>query len=141
MEEDASNSCDSEYEDEYVLLDLDEVAAKVCNFPPDAPYTLLGLDTLHPVLIIDNKLKLVGEYEETIGTCVVFNEEKTDSKARAVTQKKLGASGAKNSKQPVIKDVRPVGSLQKILKFRLATENENEEEANNTHGKKPSSKS
>ncbi|XP_065865521.1 uncharacterized protein [Euphorbia lathyris] len=34
-----------------------------------------GLDTLNPILIIDDKLKLVGEYKETIGTCLVFSED------------------------------------------------------------------
>ncbi|KAF9625051.1 hypothetical protein IFM89_017199 [Coptis chinensis] len=33
-----------------------------------------GLDTLNPILIIGDNLKLIGEYEETIGTCYVFTE-------------------------------------------------------------------
>jgi general transcription factor 3C polypeptide 6 len=34
-----------------------------------------GLDTLNPVLTIDGKIKLVGEYIETIGTCLAFSEK------------------------------------------------------------------
>ncbi|KAJ4836169.1 hypothetical protein Tsubulata_004978 [Turnera subulata] len=41
-------------EEEYVLLDLDDVAEQV-DIPPNAPY---GLDTLEPILTIDDKIKL-----------------------------------------------------------------------------------
>ncbi|XP_073025433.1 uncharacterized protein [Primulina eburnea] len=62
-----------EEEEEYVLLDLDSVSADI-DIPQDASYVLSGLDTLNPILIIDNKIKLIGEYEETIGTCIIFDE-------------------------------------------------------------------
>ncbi|XP_040990067.1 general transcription factor 3C polypeptide 6 isoform X3 [Juglans microcarpa x Juglans regia] len=61
-------------EEEFVLLDLNSVSGQL-DIPSNAPYVLSGLDTLNPVLIIDDKLKLIGEYEETIGTCLVFTEE------------------------------------------------------------------
>nr|POE53731.1 hypothetical protein CFP56_23271 [Quercus suber] len=61
-------------EEEFVLLDLSSVSGEF-DIPANAPYVLSGLDTLNPVLIIDGKLKLIGEYEETIGTCLVFTEE------------------------------------------------------------------
>ncbi|XP_047266186.1 general transcription factor 3C polypeptide 6 isoform X1 [Capsicum annuum] len=68
--------CDDNMEEEeaeYVLLDLDGISSEV-HIPPNAPYVLSGLDTLNPILIIDGKIKLIGEYDETIGTCLVFNE-------------------------------------------------------------------
>ncbi|GKV15914.1 hypothetical protein SLEP1_g26647 [Rubroshorea leprosula] len=61
-------------DEEYVLLDLDAVSEQV-DIPPNAPYVLSGLDTLNPLLIIDDKIKLIGEYEETIGTCLIFSED------------------------------------------------------------------
>ncbi|KAF6141423.1 hypothetical protein GIB67_021239 [Kingdonia uniflora] len=80
MEESISNKneiLEEEEEEEYVLLDLEDVCGQV-DIPPDAPYVLSGLDTLNPVLIIDNKLKLMGEYTETVGTCYVFSESDYD---------------------------------------------------------------
>lgn len=45
-------------EEEYVLLNLDGVLGQV-DIPPNAPYTLSGLDTLNPVLVIGDKVKLI----------------------------------------------------------------------------------
>nr|GEX78936.1 phospholipase A1-IIdelta-like [Tanacetum cinerariifolium] len=61
-------------EDEYIMLDLDGVCPSQVHIPPNASYVLTGLDTLNPILIIDDKIKLIGEYEETIGTCIVLSE-------------------------------------------------------------------
>ncbi|WJX73356.1 hypothetical protein P8452_57149 [Trifolium repens] len=69
-----SNATSREDEDEYILLDLDGVCGLI-DIPPNANYVLTGLDTLNPVLIIDDRFKLVGEYEETIGTCIAFSEQ------------------------------------------------------------------
>ncbi|KAJ6894338.1 hypothetical protein NC652_028180 [Populus alba x Populus x berolinensis] len=55
------------------FLDLDAVFAQV-DISPDTPYVLSGLDTAEPILIIDDKVKLIGKYEDTIGTCFVFSE-------------------------------------------------------------------
>ncbi|MED6153267.1 hypothetical protein PIB30_100249 [Stylosanthes scabra] len=74
MEANVTTPSDGEDEEEYVLLDLDAVTNLV-NIPPNAKYILTGLDTLNPLLIIDDKLKLIGEYEETIGTCIAFTEQ------------------------------------------------------------------
>ncbi|KAL8505913.1 hypothetical protein ACS0TY_016947 [Phlomoides rotata] len=60
-------------EDEYVLLDLESISNHI-GIQPNTPCVLSGLDMANPILLIDNKLKLMGEYEETIGTCVVFSE-------------------------------------------------------------------
>ncbi|KFK38883.1 hypothetical protein AALP_AA3G173400 [Arabis alpina] len=98
-------------EDEYVLIDLDDVTRHI-DIPSNAPYTLSGLDTLNPVLTIDGKIKLVGEYTETIGTCLAFSEKEEVSADENQTAKKL---------------VEPVAKIHKILKFRLALDNGDKE--------------
>ncbi|XP_030932204.1 general transcription factor 3C polypeptide 6 isoform X1 [Quercus lobata] len=112
-------------EEEFVLLDLSSVSGEL-DIPANAPYVLSGLDTLNPVLIIDGKLKLIGEYEETIGTCLVFTEED----GNPVVHEEVGPSEANlfsgkciiDPNQTPSKQVKPVTQLQKILKFRLATD-------------------
>ncbi|KAK2664721.1 hypothetical protein Ddye_003295 [Dipteronia dyeriana] len=63
-----------EDEEDFVLLNLD-VLCRQFDIPPNVPYTLTDLDTLNPILIIDRKFKLIGEYEETIGTCFGFSKD------------------------------------------------------------------
>ncbi|KAG2300376.1 hypothetical protein Bca52824_036848 [Brassica carinata] len=96
----------SKEEEEYVLIDLDEVARDI-DIPAEAPYILSGLDTLNPVLTINDKIKLVGEYLETIGTCLAFSDKEVVA--------------AEN--QTPHKTVEPIAKLHKILKFRLALDN------------------
>ncbi|XP_057498631.1 uncharacterized protein LOC130783119 [Actinidia eriantha] len=111
-----------EDEEEYVLLDLDGVSGQV-SIPPNAPYVLSGLDTLNPILIIDNKIKLIGEYEETIGTCFVF----TEGDVAPVVHEETGPSEANlfsgkfivDPKQAPAKEIKPIAHLHKVLKFRL----------------------
>ncbi|XP_048235407.1 uncharacterized protein LOC8288368 [Ricinus communis] len=118
---------EEEDEEEYVLIDLDAVSEQV-EIPPNAPYVLSGLDTLSPILIIDDKLKLVGEYEETIGTGLVFAEEE----AAPVVHEETGPSEANlfsgayiiDPNQAPVKQVKPVARLQKILKFRVLLDND-----------------
>ncbi|XP_058212912.1 uncharacterized protein LOC131324808 isoform X1 [Rhododendron vialii] len=126
-----------EDEEKYVLLDLDGVSGQV-HIPPNAPYVLSGLDTLNPILVIDNKVKLVsqkfgkiGEYEETIGTCFVF----TEGESAPVIHEETGPSEANlfsgkfiiDPKQPPAKEVNPVARLHQILKFRLLPESDIED--------------
>ncbi|KAB1217237.1 hypothetical protein CJ030_MR4G021084 [Morella rubra] len=118
---------DHEDEEEFVLLDLNSVSGQL-DIPPNAPYVLSGLDTLNPVLVIDDKLKLVGEYEETIGTCLVFTEEEAIPEVHEET----GPSEANlfsgkciiDPNQTPSKHVKPVAQLHKVLKFRLAPDDE-----------------
>ncbi|VFQ66691.1 unnamed protein product [Cuscuta campestris] len=118
-------------EEEYILMDLDNVADQI-TIPPNAPYVLSGLDTLNPILNIDGKIKLVGEYVDTIGTCLVFgesdesamvHEENGSSKANIISGKCLADPKPTSSKQ-----VRPITQLHKIIKFRLFRDGENEVE-------------
>ncbi|XP_030932205.1 uncharacterized protein LOC115957985 isoform X2 [Quercus lobata] len=68
----------------------------------------------------------IGEYEETIGTCLVFTEED----GNPVVHEEVGPSEANlfsgkciiDPNQTPSKQVKPVTQLQKILKFRLATD-------------------
>ncbi|GMN44778.1 hypothetical protein TIFTF001_013979 [Ficus carica] len=90
-----------------------------------------GLDTLNPVLIIGDNLKLIGDYEETIGTCLVFTEEDDGPAVREET----GPSEANlfsgkcivDPNQAPRKQVKPMTRLHKILKFRLATDDETQD--------------
>ncbi|KAI3828777.1 hypothetical protein L1987_02887 [Smallanthus sonchifolius] len=112
-------------EDEYVVLDLDAVSEQV-HIPPNAPYVLSGLDTSNPILIIDDKIKLIGEYEETLGSCIVLSE--TDAPPDFYEQ--TGPSEANlfsgkliiNPNQVPKKQVKPVCQLQRILRFKLLSE-------------------
>ncbi|KAJ8532382.1 hypothetical protein K7X08_012305 [Anisodus acutangulus] len=121
---------EEEEEAEYVLLDLDGLPPEV-HIPPNAPYVLSGLDTLNPILTIDGKIKLIGQYDETIGACLVFDE----SDAPSVVHEEAGPSEANlfpgrhtlDPKQTKSKQVKPVTQLQKILKFRLLQDCETED--------------
>ncbi|KAK3037930.1 hypothetical protein RJ639_031821 [Escallonia herrerae] len=126
----ATASPSHENEEEYVLLDLDDVYGQV-DIPQNAPYVLSGLDTLNPTLVIDNKLKLIGEYKETIGTCFVFSE----SESTPVAHEETGPSEVNlfsgkfvvDPKQSPTKQVKPIARLQKILKFRVVSEADTED--------------
>ncbi|CAJ1957946.1 unnamed protein product [Sphenostylis stenocarpa] len=119
-------SHEQEDQDEYVLLDLDGVS-NLINLPPNANYVLTGLDTLNPVLIIDDKFKLIGEYEETIGTCLAFTEQDT-----LVVHEETGSSEVNlfsgtrliDSSQPPTKQVKLLCQLHKVLKFKLSPDSE-----------------
>uniref|UniRef100_A0A7C8YIX2 Transcription factor TFIIIC triple barrel domain-containing protein n=1 Tax=Opuntia streptacantha TaxID=393608 RepID=A0A7C8YIX2_OPUST len=130
METYTTNSNQKLEKEEYVLLDLDAVCGQV-DIPPDEPYVLSmvkmqGLDTLNPILSIGNNLKLIGEYEETIGTCLIFSEnemppsvcEGSGSSEANISKGTLET----DHKQNPSKLIKPVTSLQKILKFRLLPE-------------------
>ncbi|KAM5585957.1 hypothetical protein ABKV19_005057 [Rosa sericea] len=113
---------EEEEEEEYVLLDLDSVYSQL-QIPPNAPYVLSGLDTMQPVLILDGKFKLIGQWDETIGTCLLFKEEVVP-----VVHEETGTSEANlfagkcivDQKQSSSKQVKPLGRTHRILKFRLA---------------------
>ncbi|KAI3708423.1 hypothetical protein L2E82_37592 [Cichorium intybus] len=119
-------------EEEYVLLDLDSVSGQI-HIPPNAPYVLSGLDTLNPILIIDEKIKLIGEYEETIGTCLVFSE----NNAPPVVHEETGPSEANlfsgkciiNPNEGTKKQVKPVCQLQKVLRFKLLQDDQTIEDS------------
>ncbi|TYI43395.1 hypothetical protein ES332_A01G166900v1 [Gossypium tomentosum] len=150
MEKNKDDDYGEEEDSEYVLLDLEAVRGKI-DIPLNAPYTLsgldtmnpiliidkkvkLGLDTMNPILIIDKKVKLIGEYEETIGTCFVFSEDE----ASPVVHEETGPSEANlfsgkyilDPNQAPRKQVKPVARLQKILKFRLLLDEDVQVETN-----------
>ncbi|CAN1304893.1 hypothetical protein LINPERPRIM_LOCUS26354 [Linum perenne] len=130
MEAELAEHGDTKCEEEYVLLDLDAVMEHV-NIRADMPYVLTGLDTLNPMLIIDGKWKLIGEYEETIGTCLVFSEHEEGP----VLHEERGPSEANlfsgrcivGPEEGPAKEVKPVGQLQKVLKFRLLLDEDAED--------------
>ncbi|KAJ0101861.1 hypothetical protein Patl1_04607 [Pistacia atlantica] len=122
MKADAMQHGDEEEEEEFVLLDLDDLPEEF-DIPPNAPYVLSGLDTLNPILIIDGKLKLIGEYEETIGTCFVFSENEAGPEVHEITgpseENLFAGKRIVDSDQSPRKQLEPVAHLHKILKFRI----------------------
>ncbi|XP_004244216.2 uncharacterized protein [Solanum lycopersicum] len=120
--------CDDNMEEaEYVLLDLDDLPCEV-YIPPNAPYVLSGLDTLNPILTIDGKIKLIGQYDETIGTCLVFDEKDTPPEEAGPSEANLcPGRPTLDPKQTKSKQVKLVTQLQKILKFRLLQNSETED--------------
>ncbi|KAK7335310.1 hypothetical protein VNO80_27088 [Phaseolus coccineus] len=118
-----SASCEHEDQDEYVLLDLDGVSDLI-NLPANAKYVLTALDTLNPVLIIDDKFKLIGEYEESIGTCLAFTEEDTPVVHEETGSSEVNLTRLIDSSQPPTKQVKPLCQLHKVLKFKLSPDSE-----------------
>ncbi|THU55176.1 hypothetical protein C4D60_Mb11t03800 [Musa balbisiana] len=123
-----------EGEEEYVLLDLDDVCVRA-DIPANASYVLSshgmqGLDTAKPVLVIGD-LKLIGEYQETMGTCYIFSEGDGSPTVTCSETKPSETNVFKDkqfldSKQAPSKQVKPIASLHKILKFKLVSEDQNE---------------
>ncbi|KAJ8511710.1 hypothetical protein OPV22_002144 [Ensete ventricosum] len=118
----------NEDEEEYVLLDLDDVCVRA-DIPANAPYVLSGLNTAKPVLVIGD-LKLIGEYQETVGTCYIFAEDgaptMTCSETKPSETNVFKDKQFLDSEQAPSKQVKPMASLHKILKFKLVTEDQNE---------------
>ncbi|CAH9115146.1 unnamed protein product [Cuscuta europaea] len=115
--------------EEYVLMDLDDVSDQI-SLPTNAPYVLSGLDTVNPILNIDGKIKLVGEYVETIGTCLVFSGSDTSPVVHEETgpsEANLLSGKCTGDPKQTSKQVKPITQFHKILKFRLLLEGENEE--------------
>ncbi|KQK22125.1 uncharacterized protein LOC100827200 isoform X2 [Brachypodium distachyon] len=138
---------DKEEEEEYILLELDDCLYS--DIQPNAPYilsildpplmpptvhrlvhfTTLGLDTLTPTLVVGDGLKMIGEYEETVGTCYLFSE--SDAPPKPICDEAALAQGNKDKQASISKDgmkevppkeVKHLASVQKILKFRSINE-------------------
>ncbi|PPD93026.1 hypothetical protein GOBAR_DD10058 [Gossypium barbadense] len=130
--------CIDEYGFDFVIFLTGNIAYLIywyfaVSFEQDC-YECQGLDTMNPILIIDKKVKLIGEYEETIGTCFVFSEDE----ASPVVHEETGPSEANlfsgkyiiDPNQAPRKQVKPVTRLQKILKFRLLLDEDVQVETN-----------
>ncbi|XP_048565964.1 uncharacterized protein LOC125545949 [Triticum urartu] len=119
---------EEEEEEEYVLLELD--GCLYSNIQPDAPYILSGLDTLAPNLIVGDGVKMIGEYEETVGTYYLFSESDASPKPvhdhsapPKVNKDKLGST----NKEGPSKEVKHLARVQKIVKFRSINEDHHEQ--------------
>ncbi|KAM0828487.1 hypothetical protein ACQ4PT_067510 [Festuca glaucescens] len=141
---------DDEEEEEYVLLELDDCLYS--DIQPNAPYILSGLDTLTPTLIVGDGLKMIGEYEETVGTCYLFSEsgkclnrtffcslflslsDASPKSAPAKGKKDKQASNSKEAPAPS-KEVKQLASVQKILRFRSIGEDHQEHRTYQHEGK------
>ncbi|CAM0944412.1 unnamed protein product [Alopecurus aequalis] len=141
---------EEEEEEEYVFLELDDCLYS--GIQPNAPYILsrlvsefvtttttkrfspkqvgagygvTGLDTLTPTLIVGDGLKMIGEYEETVGTCYLFSESDAPPKpvhGETAPPKENRDKQGGSSKEAPSKEVKHLASVQKILKFRLIGE-------------------
>ncbi|CAM0907409.1 unnamed protein product [Alopecurus aequalis] len=116
-------------EEEYVLLELDDCLHS--NIQPNAPYILSGLDTLTPTLIVGDGLKMIGEYEETVGTCYLFSESDAPTKSihdgMAPPEENKRKQGNNYKEAPArSKEVEHLASVQKILRFRSINEDHQE---------------
>lgn len=94
--------------------------------------SLLGLDTLTPNLIVGDGVKMIGEYEGTVGTYYLFSENDASpnpvhdhTEPPKVNQDKLGST----NKEGPSKEVKHLASVQKILKFRSINEDHQEHRA------------
>ncbi|CAL9208065.1 unnamed protein product [Musa hybrid cultivar] len=171
-----------EGEEEYVLLDLDDVCVRA-DIPANAPYVLSGLDTAKPVLVIGDLKLLLELFEENVGKHIQMYDlpamilqlentkrpwEHATSSLKVVILVLVNAfhhslsifkfsignltshgfvdgaptvtcSETKPSETNVLKDkqfldskqapskqVKPIASLHKILKFKLVSEDQNE---------------
>lgn len=104
---------------------------QVASAPPCVG-SLLGLDTLTPNLIVGDGVKMIGEYEGTVGTYYLFSESDASpnpvhdhTEPPKVNQDKLGNT----NKEGPSKEVKHLASVQKILKFRSINEDHQEHRA------------
>uniref|UniRef100_A0A7S0R9S3 Transcription factor TFIIIC triple barrel domain-containing protein n=1 Tax=Pyramimonas obovata TaxID=1411642 RepID=A0A7S0R9S3_9CHLO len=109
---------DEEEEVEYVLLDL---GTELEEHDLDNYQTvkLMRLDTESPVLQFDGKVTLVGSYEETIGTCVVFEERNAEGETAAAPPTTHRETQLRTMMRK--KRVSHLCNTDKILKFRRVT--------------------
>lgn len=125
-ESEKKNEEQEQEEEEYVLLDFGSDFSQ-CTFPPNIPYTLSGLDTLNPILTIGDGLKLRGEYEETIGSCLIFSES---AEEYSIAHEETGPSDANlfagkcivDPNQAPRKQIKNVCQLHKVLKFKVVSD-------------------
>ncbi|XP_024362876.1 uncharacterized protein [Physcomitrium patens] len=111
--DDAEEADEEEWEEEYVVLDLDDIFHGV-PVPSDA-YTLSDLDTLNPTLTLDSGLKMTGHYVETVGTVVVYSEKEAPGESQEVPISE-DPNAVKKEKKP-LKRIRGVCKLERKLKF------------------------
>ncbi|XP_066350313.1 uncharacterized protein [Miscanthus floridulus] len=110
---------EDEVEEEYVLLELDDCLYS--DISPGAPFVFSGLDTLTPTLTVGNGLKMIGEYEETVGTCYLFSESEAQPKPlsnETLPSEENTGNPTSSGKEGPSKEVNHLASVQKILKFR-----------------------
>ncbi|KAL3683555.1 hypothetical protein R1sor_001577 [Riccia sorocarpa] len=106
-------------EEEYVMLDLSQIFHGA-SLPPNCSYTLSGLDTMNPVLTLGDDLKLIGEYEETVGTILVFTESEEEVPRE---ERKRGINDNRPRKR-----TSNFCKTERKLKFMIMDEDERKEE-------------
>jgi general transcription factor 3C polypeptide 6 len=118
-EEEEEKAEEEEEETEYVVLDLDEVFNGAA-VPANCPYTLTGLDTMAPVLTLGNGLRLIGEYEETMGSVLIFSESEDTATHEHNDERDFPTPIDPDTRvKEVKKRVQSVCKLERRLKFRV----------------------
>ncbi|KAL3699249.1 hypothetical protein R1sor_017271 [Riccia sorocarpa] len=110
-------------EEEYVMLDLSQIFHGAA-LPPNCSYTLSGLDTMNPVLTLGDDLKLIGEYEEAVGTILVLTEREEEVLGE---ERKRGISENHTRKR-----ISNFCKTERKLKFRIMDEEERKGEKKKT---------
>ncbi|XP_069867186.1 general transcription factor 3C polypeptide 6 [Dipodomys merriami] len=97
-EEEEDDDDDVEEEEQYVLVELTGIIDSDFLSKCEKKCKILGIDTERPILQVDSYV-FAGEYEDTLGTCVIFEEnvehvdaegnDKTLLKYKCHTMKKL----------------------------------------------------
>ncbi|KAJ7554806.1 hypothetical protein O6H91_05G010000 [Diphasiastrum complanatum] len=117
-------------DEEYVYLDLEDIFHGA-QIPPNCSYTLSGLDTMTPILTIGGDLKLIGEYEDVVGSYIIFSEKeevvekKEFAEDRSIDQSQAPQQSSADYKSTE-KKVEGVCCLQKKIKFRVMDQNRNQ---------------
>jgi len=108
-ESEKKNEEQEQEEEEYVLLDFGSDFSQ-STFPPNIPYTLSR-----------------GEYEETIGSCLIFSES---AEEYSIAHEETGPSDANlfagkcivDPNQAPRKQIKNVCQLHKVLKFKVVSD-------------------
>lgn len=82
-------SADGEEEEQLVLVELSGIIDSDFLSKCENKCKLLGIDTERPILQVDSSV-FAGEYEDTLGTCVIFEEnvEHVDAEGNSKTMLK-----------------------------------------------------
>jgi general transcription factor 3C polypeptide 6 len=79
-----------------------------------------GLDTIAPVLTLGNGLKLIGEYEETMGSVLIFSESEDTATHEHNDERDFPTPIDPDTRvKEVKKRVQSVCKLERRLKFRV----------------------
>ncbi|XP_075542668.1 general transcription factor 3C polypeptide 6-like [Dermacentor variabilis] len=111
---------DDEGDDEvYVVVELTGVIDSQVMDLAGKQCTVLGVDTPEPVLKLGSYL-FTGEYKDTIGTCVLFEEIETATGEDTNRTAEASGSGCRPKRQKPQKELRYFGKTEKRLDMKTS---------------------